>query len=244
MSCPNTFSTSFFFPFNFIILPFLTTCTLPCKGTLKPEAFASSCLHPSSELCVKDARGYTQAVGLCNHVLIMIRNPLCPTPSAPKEMLPGWVWGFLFLRNDATSGWDGFDNKEDAAEMTRVMKVARGRSKQLSLLSLSALTPIGILRIRKERWMTRGQEFPPIPSLLLPPNNKGTLKLEAFASSCLHPSSELCVNDTRVYTQVVGLCNHVLIMIRNPICPTPSAPKEMLPPYSCNQVSVGDGGDY
>jgi hypothetical protein len=48
-----------------------------------------------------------------------------------------------FLR----SGWDGFDDKEDAAKMTRVVKVAWGRSKQLSLLSLSALTPIGMLKI-------------------------------------------------------------------------------------------------
>jgi hypothetical protein len=127
--------------------------------------------------------------------------------------------------------------------MTKFVKVAQGRSKQLSSLSLSALTQIGILRIQKERWMTHGWEFPPIPSLLLPPNNKGTLKPEAFASSCLHPSSELCVKDTRGYTQAVGLWNHILIMIRNPLCPTQSAPKEMLSPYSCNQVSVGDGGD-
>jgi hypothetical protein len=34
-----------------------------------------------------------------------------------------------------------------------------------------------------------GGRFPPIPSLLLPPNNKETLKSEAFASSCLHPCS-------------------------------------------------------
>ena len=78
---------------------------------------------------------------------------------------------FLFLRNDATSGLDGFDDKEDAAEMTRVVNVVWERSKQLSSLSLSALTSIGILRIRKERWMARRREFPPIPSLLLPPNN-------------------------------------------------------------------------
>ena len=89
-----------------------------------------------------------------------------------------------------------------------------------------------------------GGEFLPIPSLLLPPNNKGTLKPEAFASSCLHPSpsSELCVERLTGYTQAVGLWNHVLIMIQNPLCPTPLAPKEMLPPYSCNQVSVDDGG--
>ncbi len=73
--------------------------------------------------------------------------------------------------------------------------------------------------------------------------HKETLKSEAFALSCLHPSSKLCVKDTRGYTQAVGLWSHVLIMIRNPICPTLLAPKEMLPPYSCNQVSVGDGGD-
>jgi hypothetical protein len=45
------------------------------KETLKPEAFASSCLHPCSYLCVKDTGGYTRAVGLQNHVLIMIQNP-------------------------------------------------------------------------------------------------------------------------------------------------------------------------
>jgi hypothetical protein len=101
--------------------------------------------------------------GLWNHVLIMIQNPLCPTPLAPKEMLPGWVWGFLFLLNDVTSRWDGFDDEENAAEMMRVVKVARGRSKQFSLLSLSTLTSIGILRIQNERWMARGssRQFPP-----------------------------------------------------------------------------------
>ena len=153
------------------------------------------------------------AVGLWNHVLIMIQNPLCLTPSALKEMLSGCVWGFLFLQNDATSGCDGFDGKEDASEMTRVVKVAWGRSKQLSLLSLSAFTPIRILRIQKERWMARGREFLPIPSLRLLPNTKATLKPEAFASSCLHPSSKLCVKDTRGYTQAVGLWNYILIMI-------------------------------
>ncbi len=54
---------------------------------------------------------------------------------------------FLFLQNDGMSEWDGFEHKGDAAEMTRVVKVARGRSEQLLLLSLSALTPTGILRI-------------------------------------------------------------------------------------------------
>ena len=39
---------------------------------------------------------------------------------------------------------------EGAAEMTRVVKVVWGRSKKLLLLSLSALTPIGMLRIRKD----------------------------------------------------------------------------------------------
>jgi hypothetical protein len=34
--------------------------------------------------------------------------------------------------------------------------------------------------------------FPPIPSLLLPPNNKETVKPEAFASSCFHPCSYYC----------------------------------------------------
>ena len=74
------------------------------------------------------------------------KSPL-PDSVGTKRDASDWIWGFLFLRNDATSGWDGFDNKEDAAEMIRVVKVARGRSKQLSLLSLSELTPIGMLRI-------------------------------------------------------------------------------------------------
>ena len=43
--------------------------------------------------------------------------------------------------------------------------------KKLLSLFLSALTPIGMLRIRKERWMARRRDFPPITSLLLPPNN-------------------------------------------------------------------------
>ncbi len=103
---------------------------------MKPEAFASSCLHPSSKL-YRDPVDIHRRFGLWNHVLIMIRNPLCLTLSAPKEMLSGWVWGFLFLRKDAKSGWDGFDNKEDAAEMMIVVRVARGRSKQFLLLSLS-----------------------------------------------------------------------------------------------------------
>jgi hypothetical protein len=56
---------------------------------------------------------------------------------------------------------------EGAAEMTRAVKVVWGGVQKLSPLSLSALTPIGILRIQK---MAR-RDFPPIPSLLLPPNN-------------------------------------------------------------------------
>jgi hypothetical protein len=39
---------------------------------------------------------------------------------------------------------------EDAAEMTRVVKVVWGRSEKLSSLSLSTLTPIGMLRIQKD----------------------------------------------------------------------------------------------
>ena len=39
---------------------------------------------------------------------------------------------------------------EDAAEMTRVVKVVGGRSKKLLSLSLSTLTPIGMLRIQKD----------------------------------------------------------------------------------------------
>ena len=34
---------------------------------------------------------------LWNHVLIMIQNPLSPTPPAPKEMLQGGFGDFLFL---------------------------------------------------------------------------------------------------------------------------------------------------
>ena len=89
---------------------------------------------------------------------------------------------------------------------------------------------------------TRRLELLLIPSLLQPPYNKGTLKPEASALSCLHPSCKLCVERPSGYTQAVGLWNHVLIMIRNPLCPTPLAPKEMLPLYLFNQVSVGDGG--
>jgi hypothetical protein len=79
----------------------------------------------------------------------------------------------LFLQNDATSEseWDGFDDKEDTVEMPRVVKVAWGRSKPLLSLSLSALTPIRMLKIQKERCMAHGREFLPIPSLLLPTNN-------------------------------------------------------------------------
>jgi hypothetical protein len=40
---------------------------------------------------------------------------------------------------------------------------------------------------RKESGM--GGRFLPIPSLLLPPNNKEALKPEVFALSCLHPCS-------------------------------------------------------
>jgi hypothetical protein len=71
---------------------------------------------------------------------------------------------FLFLRNDATSGWDGFDNKKNAVKMTRVVKVVWERSKQLSSLSLSALTPIRMLRIRKKDGWRAGwssRQLPP-----------------------------------------------------------------------------------
>ncbi len=36
-------------------------------------------------------------------------NPPCPTPLAPKEMLPGWVWGFLFSRKLLATGRAAFD---------------------------------------------------------------------------------------------------------------------------------------
>ena len=40
------------------------------------------------------------AAGIWNHVLIMIPNLLCPTPSAPKEMLPS----FSFLQGSVCEG--------------------------------------------------------------------------------------------------------------------------------------------
>jgi len=64
----------------------------------------------------------------------MIRNPFCPTPSAPKEMLQGGFGDFYFyekllLRMALTTS-------ESAAEMTRAVKVVRGRSKTLTALPL------------------------------------------------------------------------------------------------------------
>ncbi len=50
---------------------------------------------------------------------------------------------------------DGFDDERGCGEMTRAVKVVRGVQK-LSLLSLSALTSIGILRIQ-----TTGCRAPP-----------------------------------------------------------------------------------
>ena len=108
------------------------------KGTLKPEAFALSCLHPSpsSKLCVKRPSGYTQAVGLWNHVLIMIRNPHCLTLLAPKEMLQGGFGDFYFYSYKQT---DGFDDKGVAA-----MTICEGcLGFQTTLTSLS-LSPRGI----------------------------------------------------------------------------------------------------
>jgi hypothetical protein len=80
--------------------------------------------------------------------LLMIRNPFCPTLSAPKEMLPGGFGEFYFYKKLLLRM--ALATSEDAAEMTRVVKVVRGRFKKLSSLSLSALTPIGMLRIQKD----------------------------------------------------------------------------------------------
>jgi hypothetical protein len=115
----------------------------------------------------------------------MIRNPFCPTPLAPKKMLQGGFGDFYFcemllLRMALTTS-------KDVAEMTRVVKAARG-SKTLVALPLRADTHRNAEDLKK-RWMARKRDFPPIPSLLLPPNNKETLKPKAFASSCLNPSS-------------------------------------------------------
>jgi hypothetical protein len=47
----------------------------------------------------------------------MIRNPFCPTPSAPKEMLQGGFRDFYFYKKLRRMAL-GFNDK-DAAEMTK-----------------------------------------------------------------------------------------------------------------------------
>ena len=44
--------------------------------------------------------------GLWNHILIMIRNPLCPTPSAPKEMLQGGFGDFYSTKATTADGFE------------------------------------------------------------------------------------------------------------------------------------------
>jgi hypothetical protein len=130
-----------------------------------------------------------RAVGLWNHVLIIIQNPLCPTPLAPKEMLQGGFGDFVFLRN---ARWMALASTtmRDAAETTRGSR-PKG-SKGFVELPLRADIHwrkgygAGGRLPRKQESISR---FPANSLLLLPPNNKEILKPEAFASSCLHPCS-------------------------------------------------------
>jgi hypothetical protein len=51
-------------------------------------------------------------VGLWNHVLIMIQNPLCPTPLAPKKMLRGGFGDFYFYEIATAVDGFGFNDNE------------------------------------------------------------------------------------------------------------------------------------
>jgi hypothetical protein len=65
-------------------------------------------------------KGY-QRVGLWNHVLIMIQKPLCPTPSAPKEMLQGGFGDFCFY--EIASAVDGFGFDETTRGCGGIMTI-------------------------------------------------------------------------------------------------------------------------
>jgi hypothetical protein len=184
----------------------------------------------------------------------MIQKPLCPTLLAPKEMLQGGFGDFYFYKITTAADGFGFDDNErmrqnydkkiPPRDPGNLLRAPSPHQYPMEMRRYPFDTRIwrGIhWRCTGIHWIPEsgvGGRFPPIQSLLLPPNHKGTLKPEAFSSSCLHPHSKLCVKDTRGYTRAVGLWNHVLIMIQKPLFPTSLTPKEMLPPFLYFQGSV------
>ncbi len=105
-----------------------------------------------------------------------------------KERFPGGLelHGFLFLRK-ATAGVLGFNNEGCNGNDERILF-------QRNLNDLLAPLPFRLrasCHLEKRLWRALwGGEIPAkILSLLLPPNNKETLKPEAVASSCLRPPS-------------------------------------------------------
>jgi hypothetical protein len=152
-----------------------------------------------------DTREYTRAVGLWNHVLIMIWNPLCSTPLAPKEMLQGGFGVFYFYEiatavvgfgfNDDKRMQRKYDKKDPSRGSLHFVESSPSAPVSVggALVSIWERVSIGDATVSiGEKKSGAGGRFPPIPSLLLPPNNKETLKSEAFTSSCLHPCSYYC----------------------------------------------------
>jgi hypothetical protein len=111
---------------------------------------------------VKRPSRFTRVVGLWNHVLIMIQNPLCLTPSAPEEMLQG---GFedIYFYEMLLGGWLRlWQWWEGTAEMTK--DPFEKEFNQFVKLPLRAWRQS---RIGAGMNSGKGGRFPPIPSLLL-----------------------------------------------------------------------------
>ena len=139
-------------------------------------------------------------------------KPPLPDSVGTKRDASGWVWGFFTLlqlgrmaRQGETRGCGGNDEMSDRNEIGRILETLsaldvnpdrwRGEG-QVVVLHSTATLGNGFRYNWVTGSVTTGRVWPSpsripatIPSLLLPPNNKGTLKPEAFASSCLRPPS-------------------------------------------------------
>ncbi len=213
----------------------------------KPEWMAESKklwnqrhLHRTASILVasyvKRPGGFTWVVGLWNHVLIMIQDPLCPTPLAPKEMLQGG-FGDFYSYEMLLGGWLWLRQwQEGALEM---MKDPFKKDPINSSSSLSALD--ANLELAQGWTLARNgdsHQFPPCCCLQI------TTELWNQRRHSHRPASILVASYVKRpsgFTRVVGLWNHVLIMIQNPLCLTTLAPKEMIPPRSYFQGSVCKG---
>ncbi len=132
-------------------------------------------------------------------------KPSLPDSVGTKKDASGWFWGFSFLWNCYGCGWlwlqqwgEDWRNYDKRIPPMDPGNELRATSPHRYPLEMHQY-PLGTGVLHGIHWRRAGihwipesgvgGRFPLIPFLLLPPNNKGSLKPEAFVLYCLHPHS-------------------------------------------------------